>query len=152
MKALIPVLDQFLYFLDSKFTIKLLTTNSKAGRWKQSKNNNEKHQHPEKTMAIDQTFGERGGISLIRFISFPAALTFPFAHSNWQNKIPVQLSSLSSTWCNHSYTAPYTFTSLFLHPCIPLELGLIITEDETYTEHMPFAMESHKYTCHWASL
>lgn len=40
-------------------------------------------------MAIDQAFGERGGISPIRFISFPAALTFPFAHSNWQNKIPV---------------------------------------------------------------
>lgn len=37
-------------------------------------------------MAIDQAFGARGSMSPIRFISFPAALTFPFEHSNWQKK------------------------------------------------------------------
>lgn len=127
MKTLIPALDRFLYFPDSKFTIKLLTTESHARKRKQSKNNNtkkqqqpkKKDQHPQKTMAIDQAFGERGGISPIRFISFPAALTFPFAHSNWQNKIPVWLSSLSSAPGNHSSAAPYIQTPpnppLFCH-------------------------------------
>lgn len=70
-------------------------------------------------MAIDQAFGKRGGISPIRFISFPAALTFPFAHSNWQNKIPVWLSSLSSALGNHSSTAPYSLIPSVPHPFIP---------------------------------
>lgn len=102
-----PFSDRFLYFLNSKFTIKPLTTDSQA-RWGKQSKNNEKHGRLGKTMAIDQAFGGRGGISPIRFISFPAALTFPFAQSNWQNKILVRLSSLSSTTGNHSYMAPLT--------------------------------------------
>lgn len=80
MKELIPVPDQFLYFLDSKFTIKILAANTAEPGGKKQSSRGEKS--PEKTMAIDQKFGERGGISGIRFISFLATLTFPFAHFN----------------------------------------------------------------------
>lgn len=148
MKTLIPRSDRFLYFLDSKFTIRLLTANSHAGQRKQSKNtnnNNSKQQRPEKTMAIDQAFGERGGIPPIRFISFLAALTFPFAHSNWQNKIPVWLSSLSSTPGNHSSATPYT-------PPLPHTCSLIMTVYKTSTQRLPFRQEFKEQACRWASL
>lgn len=81
MKALILVPDQFLYFLDSKFTIKILAANT-AGPGEKKTQSNRGEKSPEETMAIDQKFGERGGISGIRFISFLATLTFPFAHFN----------------------------------------------------------------------
>lgn len=160
MKTLIPALDRFLYFLDSKFTIKLLTTESHARKRKQSKNNTtkkqqqpkKKDQHPQKTMAIDQAFGERGGISPIRFISFPAALTFPFAHSNWQNKIPVWLSSLSSAPGNHSSAAPY------IQPPPNPPLFCHLSSAASSWQHIKhkhnacpfFWLEFKEEACHWA--
>lgn len=104
-------------------------------------------------MAIDQAFGERGGISPIRFISFPAALTFPFAHSNWQNKIPARLSFLSSTPGNHSSAAAYTLTPLCSstppsHREQPHHVGV----GNINRAHAFFAEESKECACHRASL
>lgn len=101
-------------------------------------------------MAIDQAFGERGGISPIRFISFPAALTFPFAHSNWQNKIPVRLSSLSSTPGNHSSTAPYT---LYAPPLLGSSSAASSWRGREHKQSVcRSAEESEEYACRWASL
>lgn len=107
MKGLILVLDRFLYFLDSKFSI---LTVKLPGRVEKTikKNNNEKHQRPGEDNGNWSGIRRERWMSPIRFISFPAAQTFPFAHSNWQNEIPVRLSFLSTTPGNHSSTAPHS--------------------------------------------